>query len=937
MDYLNQVIGMLLGREPTQRETIYICLIAAIAALFVIAAFVAAVRHSRRKPRPAIRSETPDAIPIKDAGEDAPESDLTDESLAGTIDVLANNRASRVSRRPKPKKKSAFSLAGGKKKDDGKALKLKGKAIRVPKTVQETIPYTRVYPDSGVIETLPGTYTRTYLLRDTNYDSASEEDKQAMSQKYQEFLNTFDQSLKFELTIDQKNIDMEAFEAQIMLADQDDNLDDLRRERNAMMRKKVLDKRKYLTVSVAAASMEEAEAVFDRLDKEIPIRLKKIGQAAAYPLSTVERLELLHDMYNVGQEGAFGNNVVKQVNRDGETEYVWGSPKFSFDIMHRMGLTTKDVVAPDYFEFKSNYGMCGGKFFRALYLKNVPEIVSDSIIKDITSTTIDMTTSLHFTPIPTELASRRIKSRLTSIDAALLEKQKRASRSGYSADLISPELRNSHEQTAALLEEVARKSQNMFEMSLVVVHFADSKEQLDSDTKSLQSVVAAQKLKLAILGEQQEVGLNTVLPLALNQIHVSVTLTSESASAFTPFVNQELIDHNGGMFYGFNKISGNPILLNRRNLKNGNGFIFGTPGSGKSMSAKQEMLTVLLSTKDTVLVVDPEAEYYPMAEMLGGEVVRIAAGSDVYINPMDIDMSADSEDDPIAIKSDFIASFCDAIAGERNCITPAQRSIIDRCVKKAYEPYLASFDPETGEYDQTLMPTLVEFFNIVKKQQGFDAAQLRDMLELYVTGSQNIFAHRTNVDYKGRFVVFDIRDTGATLKNVALLVVLDYVWNKIVAGRKKGQYTWFFVDEIYLLFKTQSSAEFLKNLYKRARKYYGIPTGITQNVSDLLRDETARTMIANSEYLELLDQKSEDRLILQELLHMSDAELSFITNSNPGEGILFNGVSCIPFSNLLPRDTQQYKAMTTKPGEAAAKGELKAIRTARQATGPTEV
>lgn len=872
----------------------------------------------------------PEAIAIgKAQGDNGEEGEVSDSSIADSVDVLANNKGVRMSKRPKAEKTSAptFSLTGTDKKS-AKALKQKGKALVIPKSVQDSIPYVAVYPDENVIETMPGVFTKTYLLRDTNYDSASDEDKSLMAKKYQEMLNSFDQDVKFEITVDQKNLDMEEFEAQTMLEMRDDGMDDLRMERNKMMRKKVLDKKKFLTVSTKAETIEEALNVFARLDNEIPGYIKKIGQAAAFPMKTVERLELLHDLYNVGQEGAFGNVIRKVEGRDGGTEYVWGDPKFSLDVMDRMGLTTKDVIAPDYLEFKTNYMLVGGKYARALYLRSVPEMVSDSIIKDVTSTTIDMTTSLHFAPISTETAAKRIKARLTSISAAMVDKQKKASRSGYDPSLISPELRQSHEMTAELLEEVSRKSQNMFEMSMVIVHFADTKEQLDSDTKLLQSVVASQKLKLAVLSEQQEVGLNTVLPLCVNQIHVSTTLTTESASAFTPFVNQELIDRNGGMFYGFNKISGNPILLNRRNLKNGNGFIFGTPGSGKSFSAKQEMMTVLLSTPDTVLVVDPEAEYYPMAEMLGGEVVRIAAGSDVYINPLDIDMDADSEDDPIAIKSDFIASFCDAIGGDRSGISPAQRSIIDRCLKKAYEPYLNSYDPETRTYDPEKMPTLVEFFNIVKMQQGFDAAQLRDMLELYVVGSQNIFAHRTNVDYKGRFVVFDIRDTGSTLKNVALLVVLDYVWNQIVAGRKRGQYTWFFVDEIYLLFKQQSSAEFLKNLYKRARKYYGIPTGITQNVSDLLRDETARTMIANSEYLELLDQKSEDRLILQELLKMSDAELSFITNSSPGEGIIFNGVSCIPFVNHLDRDTKQYKAMTTKPGEAVMKGDMAAIMAA---------
>lgn len=930
---MNELITQLIGRGLSTQEWIYVGIIAAVLLTFLVILIVHLVKNHSAKHRAeadAAQEVLPmDIVKVRDARSDDDLADAgSNASVSDTIDMLADNRAVRIARRPHTAHKSSSgikALLGGKKRDENQQLKEKGKRLSVPKTVQDTIPYTRVYPEHGIIETAPNVYTKAYLLRDTNYDSASDEDKAAMATKYQEFLNSFSENIKFQLLIDQKNIDMEEFEAQTMLKYQDDGLNDLREERNQMMRKKVLDKRKYIIVSSELENLDDAVTLFARLDKSIPNYLKKLGQAAAYPMDIVERLELMHDMYNVGQEGCFGNNTVRTKNRDGEVEYVWGDPKFSLDIMHRMGLTTKDVIAPDYFEFKSNYGMCGEKYFRALYLRHVPELISDSIIKDITSTTIDMSTALHFTLIPTDQATKRVKSRLRNIDASLLDKQKKASQSGYSVDLISHELRDSHEQTAALLEELSRKSQNMFEMTLVIVHYADTKEQLDSDTKQLQSVVAAQKLRLAMLSEQQEIGLDAVMPLGINGIKASITLTTESASAFTPFVNMELIDHDGGMLYGFNKISGNPILLNRRNLKNGNGFIFGTPGSGKSMTAKQEMLTVMLSTMDTVLVVDPEAEYYSMAEMLGGEVVRIAAGSNVYINPMDIDMGANSEDDPLAIKSDFIASFCDCIAGERNCISPAQRSIIDRCVKKSYEPYLSSYDPVTKSYDPEKMPTLVDFYNIVKQQQGFDAAQLRDMLELYVVGSQNIFAHRTNVDYKGRFVVFDIRDTGATLKNAALLVVLDYVWNKIVDGRRKGQYTWFFIDEIYLLFKQASSAEFLKNLYKRARKYYGIPTGITQNVSDLLRDETARTMIANSECLIMLDQKSEDRLILQELLHMSDTELSYITNSNPGEGILYNGTCCIPFNNQLNRNTMQYKAMTTKPGEAAAKGELKAI------------
>ena len=689
-----------------------------------------------------------------------------------------------------------------------------------------------------------------------------------------------------------------------------------------MLKKKIqegknhLVKEKYLTVSVPADSYEQAQTTFLRLDSELDTNIRKIGNATATPMSAAQRLEVLHDIYNLGDEGLFGNNMVRKVKPDGTVEYTWAEEKFRFDIMQRMGLTTKDMIGPSSFIFKGDYGKVGDSFFRALFVRSIPSFLCDNVLDELTKTECNMLTSLHYVAIDGERAQKMVRNQITNLNANMIDKQKKASKSGYSVELISPELKDATAETNALLEDINSKNQKLFYVTIVFVHFADTKEQLDQDTKAIQTIGHRLTLDIKRLNQQQENGLNTALPLAYNQLAIKRALTTESAAVFMPFVNQELNDKNG-TYYGNNAVSHNLIKFDRRACKNGNGFIFGTPGSGKSMSAKQEMLSVLLQSDDTVVVIDPEGEYYPMAEMLGGEVIRIAAGADVHINPFDIDLDAeaDGEDDPMAIKSDFIVSLCETVVGERYGLAPAQRSIIDRCVKMAYSEYLQSRDPVTGKYDKNKLPTLVTFYNLLRAQSGYDAMQLADGLEIYITGSLNIFAHHTNVEYQKRFVVFDIRDVGSTMKSMALLVVLDNIWNRIVSGRKEGRYTWFFIDEIYLLFKTEASAEFLRNLYKRARKYYGLPTGITQNVSDLLENDTARTMISNCEYIQMLNQAPLDRAQLAELLNISQTQLGFVTNSNPGEGLIYNGKVIVPFVNKLPKDTKQYMAMTTKPSE----------------------
>lgn len=861
--------------------------------------------------------------------------EIEDSHLNNVVDVMLDHKGKKE-RKSKTGKNTKHKEAKSKRRS-AKALKHKAKKLTVPKTVQDTIPYTNIYPDTGVIEITPGVFTKSYLLDDVNYQVAKDDEQAEMFLKYAEFLNGFDPSNQIQITINQKNMNLDEFEADTMLEMEGDGLDYLREERNDLLRSKIregkneLVKEKYLTVSTQAQSYEAALTIFARLDTEIVTNIKKIGGAVAHPFTSAQRLEVLHDIYNPDSVGLFGNNMT--INSKGE--YVLDREKFRFDIMKRMGLSTKDMIGPDSFTFKSDHGMVGGKYFRALFMRTVPQSLQDRFLKELTDMECNMITSLIYQPIDGQTAIKMARQDIVNVDANMIDKQKQASKAGYSVELINPELRAASEEANALRDDLTSKNQKLFYMTMVIVHFADTKEKLDSDTKAIQSIGRRHVVDIRNLSYQQENGLDSALPLCNNKLQIKRSLTTESCAVFMPFVNQELNDRDGGMYYGNNAVSHNLIMLNRRNSKNGNGFILGTPGSGKSMSAKQEMLTVLLSSKDDVIVIDPEGEYYPMAEMLGGEVIRVAPGSDVHINPFDIDLNCEGEDDPITIKSDFIGSLCETIGDSRFGLTPGQRSIIDRCVKRVYEPYLNSRDPETGLYDKAKLPTMRDFYHILREQNGYDALQLADALEIYVTGSQNLFADPTNVEYTKRFVVYDIKDIGQSMKSLGLLVVLDNIWNRIVAGREQGKHVWFFIDEIYLLFKVESSAEFLRNLYKRARKYGGIPTGITQNVSDLLENNTARTMISNCEYIQMLNQAPMDRAQLAELLNISPTQLASITNASPGHGLIYDGTHIVPFVNQLPKETKQYEAMTTKLDEVKEREdrrkeakELEAMQTA---------
>lgn len=808
-------------------------------------------------------------------------------------------------------------LKKNKKKAEKPTKKVKKTRMKVPRTVQQTIPYYCVYPDEEIIEISPGKYTRAYELKDINYQIAKQAEQEDMFIKYGEFINAFDSSVDIQIVINNRSIDREFFEEETLLKYREDNLDELREEMNTLLKKKIregqnnLIKEKYLIVAVEAKDIHESVATLNRLESQIIANIKKIGSSNARPLSIVERLAQLHDIYNPESIGKFGNKVCSDVRKiDG----------FDFKHMRKLGLTTKDCIAPPKFEFRSGYGMIGETYFESLYLDNLPTALSDNVLAELTNTEFKMLTSVNIYPVPMEKAQKLVKAQIVNINANMIERQKSASRSGYSVDLISPELRETQEEAIDLMRSLSAQNQKMYMISLIITHFADSREELKSNSESIRATARRLLCSMKPLLGQQENGLNASLPLCNNKIEIKRTLTTDSTAVFMPFVNQELNDRNGGIYYGNNAVSKNLIMFNRRNSKNGNGFILGTPGSGKSMSAKQEMLNILLATDDQVIVIDPEGEYYPMAELLEGEVIRIAPGSDAHINPLDMNRNySGNDDDPITLKSDFMISIFDVlIGGGRYELSPGQRSIIDRCTRGVYKRYYESIDRNTGKPNREFVPTLKDFYNELRKQQGYDAVELATALEIYAVGSQNIFSEKTNVDCNNRFTVFDIKDVGTSLKTLALLVVLDNVWNQIVDGRNKGRHVWFYIDEIYLLFKSDSSAEFLRTLYKRARKYGGIPTGITQNVDDILQHDIARTMLSNSEFIQMLNQAPLDRNQLAQLLNISPSQLYYITNSSPGEGLIYTGASIIPFKNQLPKDTKMYEAMTTKLEEVKA-------------------
>ncbi len=761
--------------------------------------------------------------------------------------------------------------------------------FNIPKSIQDTIPVNRIWKD-GIFLLGKDKYSKTYRFTDINYAVASRNDKEAMFLNYSELLNSLDSSATSKITILNRRLNKVDFEKNILLPKANDNLDKYRDEYNRMLIEQATNsnsmvQEKFLTISINKNSLDEARQYFTRISAELNNRFRELGSKVE-SLSANERLRVIHDFYRVGEESIFNFDMIDNM---------------------RKGHSFKDYICSDSLSFEKDYFEYGNRYGRVLYLKEYANYIKDDIVAELTDMDRSMLLSIDIIPIPMDEAIREVENRRLGVETNITNWQRRQNNNNNFSAVIPYDLEQQRKESKEFLDDLTTRDQRMFVCVITMVHTAKTLEQLNLDTESLLSTARKHLCQLAVLKYQQMDGLNTVLPYGVRKINTLRTLTTESLAVFTPFRVQE-INHENGIYYGLNVISKNMIIADRRQLLNGNSFILGVSGSGKSFTAKNEIVSIALRdpTAD-IIIVDPEREESRLVKALGGEVIHISATSENHINAMDLNSEYGDGANPVILKSEFILSLCEHLMGEKS-LGPKEKSIIDRCTAKVYRVY------QQGNY-QGVPPTLQDFREELLKQPEEEAKQIALAIELFTDGSLNTFAKNTNVDTNNRIICYDILDLGKQLLPIGMLVVLDSILNRITANRNKGRSTYIFIDEIYLLFQHEYSANFLFTLWKRVRKYGAYATGITQNVEDLLQSHTAKTMLANSEFIVMLNQASTDRLELAKLLNISELQLSYITNVGAGEGLLKVGRNLVPFENHFPHDLELYKLMTTKPGE----------------------
>ena len=769
----------------------------------------------------------------------------------------------------------------------------------IPRSVQDAIPIKAIWED-GIFLVSKNKYSKCYKFSDINYAVASREDKEAMFLEYSELLNSFDTGATTKITILNRRLNKIDFEKTIMLPMANDELDKFRKEYNKMLLDKAnssngIIQEKFITISIDKKSIEEARSYFTRVGTDLINHFKELG-SICIELNAVERLRIFHDFYRVGEETSFSFDMISNM---------------------RKGHSFKDFICPDTMEFESDYFKIGNRYGRVIFLKEYANYIKDSMVAELTDINKNMMMSIDVIPVPMDEAVREAENRRLGIETNITNWQRRQNANNNFSAIIPYDMEQQREQSKEFLDDLITRDQRMFIAVLTMVHTAESKEELDNDTEALLTIARKHLCQFGVLKFQQLDGLNTAMPFGVRKIDTLRTLTTESLAVFMPFRVQD-IRHENGIYYGQNVISKNMIIADRKQLLNGNSFILGVSGSGKSFIAKEEIVSIMLKDPNAdVIIVDPERETSSLVKSLGGEVIKISATSGNHINAMDMNKDYGDGANPIILKSEFILSLCEQLVGSNN-LGAKQKSIIDRCTASVYRYY------QQGNYQGT-PPTLQDFYEELLKQQEPEAKEIALAIELFVNGSLNTFAKSTNVDTHNRLVCYDILDLGKQLLPIGMLVVLDSILNRITMNRSKGRNTFIFIDEIYLLFQYEYSANFLFTLWKRVRKYGAYCTGITQNVEDMLQSHTARTMLANSEMIIMLNQASTDRVELAKILSISDLQMSYITNVNAGEGLIKIGNSLIPFINKFPKNTELYKLMTTKPRRRSSLNEKNII------------
>ena len=810
------------------------------------------------------------------------------------------------------KKKSARDIEKERElsaKSDKKAKKIKSTRL-VKKTTIHTMPYECFVSDYVMLlktnvrvgKEYANIYSKTYKVPDCNYSSLTEDEQLEKMQVYIDMLNGMDSSVSLQISIINSHINVEEFEDRMLL--KDGEYPEMRKEINDILTEKVmrgkngLQCRKYITVTVLAVDYDAAATRLYNIEAHLVNCMERLGTKVV-PLNANDRVRLMADILRNP------NDVIREISK---REFARQEEKM--------------LCCPDYFEFKRDHFLYNNKYARCIYFRRLPSSILDTLYKDLVELNLEMVIAENIEFVDTDDALTMVKRKLTDMKQEEITRTRKASEAAKGA-FVDPiegsQLAIDKAHAQEFLEDLQHRNQKMTLCQFIVILISDSYEEMQKNTEAFEIVMRKYQIDPMSAPYRQEQAFSSALPIGNSMsydkdknIQVRRTLSSESTAAFMPFNAKEL-RHKGGMWYGHNQMSRSTIMFDRRKLHNPNGFIFGVPGSGKSVTAKLEIIYSVLSTNDEILILDPEREYVALCEMLGGEVINISANSGTHINPLDLTENPDKDDkeyDPVKAKFDFMLSFFSAILGNSE-INPVQKTIIDTVMRRMYEKYKDK-NPTLKEYYEVLE----EYEEDAEDEIQSEASYLRQTLHLYVHGSMSVFAHESNVNINKRIVVYDIKDLGKNLQTLGMMITLENIWDRVAKNRSKGVGTRIYIDEMYLLFKSEQSANFFYELYKRARKWGGIPTGITQNVDDLLRSELARTMLSNTEFVIMLAQNATDREQLSDLLKISKDTMKYVTNSRSGSGLIYAGdYGCIPFEHVYPKETIIYKYVTTKFGE----------------------
>lgn len=866
----------------------------------------------------------------KDKAEKKSKAQLTYESIENKrrsepnyIPTKAEGRLLLLYANELKKKKKKEILEGTKQiaKKNTKMKQRRSAKSYLPKSTQDDIPYIADF-DEGLFEVEPNKYSKCYILRDINYLTGKEDEQIFIFSKLGEFYNYFSDDMSIALCIDNHIVSLNEQEQKIFYKMRGDRHDIHRKEYNKILKKQLLagnneiQKGKYITVTIDADSPYEALLRFHKIDLEVEANLRKIGTSGRV-MTTEERLALLHDKFRSGREGEF---------------------KVDFELLKCSGASSKDYIAPSSFWFRSkDYFLIENTYCRCMFINNLPATLQDEFLFRLTECDFPVIFNMVVQPMAQDKALRLVKKQLTGMEANKIEAEKKAVRAGYSPETINHDLKHSLAQGEELLDNLLNGNQKLFFVSLLLMTSAKSLDELNENTKILMNKARAATCQLQNFDNQQRDAFKVVLPMGVTpnrKLFVERALTTNSTAIFMPFASQELFQL-GGHYYGLNQITGNLVLCDRTKFKTPSGFVLGSSGSGKSFACKRSMLNVLLGDDETgLLVIDPEGEYISLAKAFGGTVLTLSASSDCHINPMDMDINygLDDNDDPettpierkkekaLQKKTEYLMSIVQNMLSDsanKTTVTPQQRSIIDRAIQATYSEYLDK------DFDPAYVPTLLSLQDELDKEKADseDGRLVAEAVEYYTKGSMNLFSHKSNLDFDNRFVVFSIRDLGKELQQISLLIVLDFIWNRMIANYQKKIRTYCYIDEIHVLFKNSFSESYIQQLYKRGRKYGLVITGITQDCEELLRSDMARGMISNSDFVLMLNQSSENLKLLVKLLHISEAQANYVIGADKGTGLLFAEKTIVPFSDQFPTSSYLYTLLSTKFGEGEGENE----------------